>query len=34
MIKNPKHWLKNEAKIREFHRFLPAIDRHGIIGKW
>jgi ArsR family transcriptional regulator len=33
MIKNPEHWLKNESKIQEFHRFLPAIDHHGIVGK-
>lgn len=33
MIGNLKHWLDDEAEIRELGRMLPGIDRHNIVGK-
>jgi ArsR family transcriptional regulator len=33
MIGNLKHWLNNEAQIKELTRILPGINREDIVGK-
>lgn len=33
MIGNLKHWLDNDAQIRELNNILPGIDRHDIVNK-
>lgn len=33
MIGNLKHWLDNEAEIRELNEILPGLDRNQIVGK-
>ncbi len=33
MIGNLKHWLNDEAEIKELNRILPGINREDIVGK-
>ena len=33
MIGNLKHWLDDEAEIKELNRILPGINREDIVGK-
>ncbi|NOX35126.1 MAG: winged helix-turn-helix transcriptional regulator [Deltaproteobacteria bacterium] len=33
MIGNLKHWLNDEAEIKNLNRILPGIDRKDIVGK-